>query len=183
MAPIKPLIEHTDNCISAPRRKKCHLCLRNAEKQRKQQYRSKNKVVNELKIKTRIKPYKPSKYAHILCPDCKGKGILKGNLCNTCRLAYIRARNNASKHMKQLKVKCQVKSESQLNKLKSKQEKLKNNICDLQDANITNKYAVKTIANNKSFCNNALGSSPTKKEEVLSDMILDLPAENQKKID
>ncbi|CAL4102434.1 unnamed protein product, partial [Meganyctiphanes norvegica] len=88
VAPLNPANEHTDNCLSASTRKKCPACKKKYEKDRKQQYRSKIK---------KFKTYYTSKYAYLLCQDCKCKNKISGNLCSKCRSAYNCARQKASK--------------------------------------------------------------------------------------
>ncbi|CAL4067983.1 unnamed protein product, partial [Meganyctiphanes norvegica] len=63
MAPVKPGIEHTEMCLSAPVRKKCPACKKKYDKDKQNNYRKKLK-----RLKT--KSYNISKYEHILCLDC-----------------------------------------------------------------------------------------------------------------
>ena len=75
------LIEHSDNCRTATRRQKCHLCKNKYHSDYRRKKRSEVKKKNALKIKTCSDSFKiASKYEHIFCQDCKDKNYSKKDI-------------------------------------------------------------------------------------------------------
>ena len=115
--------EHSDYCESVGVRKKCHECRKAFQREAKRKHRLKLKEKNELKVKTRsFSDLEATKYASVLCKECRDNKHTKSTLCSECSAAYSRAASNACYARKrnvtqgdihegmgnELKIKCQV---------------------------------------------------------------------------
>ena len=125
------LIEHSDNCRAASRRKKCNLC--------KNKYHSdyKRKKRGELK-KNKV----ASKYEHVFCQDCKDKNYSIKDLCKKCLTSYHYTQKKNAKQKKQekkindeLKGICQVIQNDNLKKMNSLNRVIQTSCVELKKEN------------------------------------------------
>ena len=91
-------LEHTEACKTLPINKRCKSCINHYKRE---YYRRTRQEEKSKLIKTRNNS-KRSKYADILCSDCKDKTFK--NYCRPCYLNYERVRYKYRKH------KCKIKS-------------------------------------------------------------------------
>ena len=88
--------EHSDFCESVGFRKRCDDCRKAFQREKKRKQRLKLKEKNELKVKTRsFSDLGETKYASVLCKECRDNKHTKSNLCSECSVAYNRAASNA----------------------------------------------------------------------------------------
>ncbi|CAL4062212.1 unnamed protein product, partial [Meganyctiphanes norvegica] len=104
------LIEHSELCQTLSIRKKCVQCRKDYNREYRQNLRRKKK---ENIIKTRsVTIDKGSKYASVLCIDCKEKKLK--DFCHECHLKYFNAKQKVHKAKKRksiLKEVTQVQSD------------------------------------------------------------------------
>ena len=135
-----PAKEHTDNCANLAIAKRCDKCRKLYENEKKRRQR---KEISDKKYKTRCaKKKSESKYAHVLCDECRDNERTKKYLCKKCKLRYIIAQKQASRQ-KIRENKILLKSQS--SPMLSKGKKIENTTVDiknrsnigLNDSNIT----------------------------------------------
>ena len=79
-----PAKEHTDNCANLAIAKRCDKCRKLYENEKKRRQR---KEISDKKYKTRCaKKKSESKYAHVLCDECRDNKRTKTYLCKKCKL-------------------------------------------------------------------------------------------------
>ena len=150
-------LEHTDHCFTVANIKRCRSCK--LEYQRAKKHKHRNKLRN-MKIQTRsVSSDKESKYAHIICQQCKGKKIR--DLCTKCFKLYERTRKiNANQKKKENSIinsaiskdTCQV---IQRGSVSISEDKKRNNLkcmCQVMQSGAANYSQVKEQCNLKCKC-------------------------------